>query len=301
MLLIAAIIIMSIIPSLFSKNWIIDILSHFKLQYCILLLIILIINLIYSISRFLNIVIGLCLIWNSLFIVPLFIKSNETLSQSDIILTISCINLLSSNSEYEMVTAYVKRKNPDILVLLEVTPKWEQEIEELFLSYTHRAVLPRNDNFGIAILSKYEIETSAEILNDLDIPSILGQLRLGNNQLTILATHPVPPIGESYFNSRNAQLKSIAEIRHKYSGNFMVIGDLNTSSYSKHFRKFSRSSGLQDSRKGFGILSTWPASFKPMQVTLDHCLVGGDIKVLKRETGDNIGSDHLPLYVELGI
>ena len=36
-------------------------------------------------------------------------------------------------------------------------------------------------------------------------------------------------------------------------------------------------------------------------VPIDHCLVSEDIAVISRKTGPRIGSDHLPLYIEVSI
>jgi endonuclease/exonuclease/phosphatase (EEP) superfamily protein YafD len=56
---------------------------------------------------------------------------------------------------------------------------------------------------------------------------------------------------------------------------------------------------LKDSRKGFGIASSWPTDHYIMRTTLDHFLLKGEIQVLKRTTERNIGSDHLPVYLKV--
>jgi endonuclease/exonuclease/phosphatase (EEP) superfamily protein YafD len=54
-------------------------------------------------------------------------------------------------------------------------------------------------------------------------------------------------------------------------------------------------------RDGFGLLPSWPTFlfFKWLMLPLDHCLVSNDIRVADARTGEPIGSDHLPLIVEI--
>ena len=79
----------------------------------------------------------------------------------------------------------------------------------------------------------------------------------------------------------------------------MVVGDFNNSSFSTYFQKLTETD-LKDSRLGFGLLPTWPANISFLQTTLDHILVSENIQVLDRTVGENIGSDHLPISVEIG-
>ena len=64
-----------------------------------------------------------------------------------------------------------------------------------------------------------------------------------------------------------------------------------------------RQTGLDNARKGFGLLPTWPA-FMPwpfLRIPIDHCLVSPDIRVIRMRTGRTIGSDHLPIIVDMAI
>jgi endonuclease/exonuclease/phosphatase (EEP) superfamily protein YafD len=76
---------------------------------------------------------------------------------------------------------------------------------------------------------------------------------------------------------------------------------MNTTTWSRYFRDFVGQSGLRSVRDGFGILATWPTFMGPrwMMIPIDHCFVSNDIRVVSASVGERIGSDHLPLIVEL--
>ena len=46
-------------------------------------------------------------------------------------------------------------------------------------------------------------------------------------------------------------------------------------------------------------MSSWPAEYCPLGITIDHCLVSPDIEVKQRLVGPDVGSDHLPVIVDL--
>lgn len=291
----------SFLPHIFPNYWLTDIFSHFKLQYIILLLMLLL-GVFFNKKRIFSVLLIVILIgWNSWFILPLYLENpgqNKTSTHS---ISILSINLLASNTNYLEVKNLIREKDADVLILLELSPQWENQMEKLYEIYPYRLMYPQKNNFGIGFLSKEPITSKLIIFGNNFPPSILGQLRVDDQLISILATHPVPPVNQDMFELRNLQLKKIAKFRHRYKENFIVIGDLNTTSYSLHFRQLLKASGLRDSRKGFGIASTWPVDFYPLRITLDHCLISKNLQIINRNTERDIGSDHLPIFVKIGL
>ncbi len=283
-----------------GDNWKLDLLSHFKVQYIIALMSTTLLGAVYIRKKIILLAFPLILLlsWD---IFPFFFPQNSSIDSSNSI-SISSINLLSSNGEFEKVSAYIDSKNADILVLQEFTELWRLMLEPQISNYPHLYEIPRTDNFGIAIYSKYPFHDVDVVYYDkVGAPSIECSLVLSNQKIHLVATHPVPPINQEQFDSRNNQLKQIAQKVSGFNGETIVIGDLNTSSFSKHFKQFRHYSNLRDSRDGFGLQASWPTWFRMMKTTLDHCLISEGLTVNNRETGPFIGSDHLPVYVELGL
>ncbi len=90
-----------------------------------------------------------------------------------------------------------------------------------------------------------------------------------------------------------------AEVNAKEQAS-IVIGDLNTTVWSNSYQILLSDTGMTNASEGFGFMPTWPTNLIPMMIPIDHCLVSEGFKVIDIRTGEDLGSDHLPLVVELG-
>ena len=107
----------------------------------------------------------------------------------------------------------------------------------------------------------------------------MARFKFNHQDVTLLASHPPPPVGTYHFDYRNDQLTKLAERINSTEGELILTGDLNTSSYSTHFKKLVNSTDLIDTRAGFGILPSWPTWFPLANITLDHCLISSGLAV----------------------
>ena len=57
--------------------------------------------------------------------------------------------------------------------------------------------------------------------------------------------------------------------------------------------------GLCDTRAGFGYQGSFPASSAILRIPIDHVLVSCEVGVRARRIGPDVGSDHLPVIVDL--
>ena len=299
-LFIVGVVFFSIVPNLFSGYWLLDVFSNFKLQYAVTSFVLLICSLfVFRRKSLALIILSISLLLNAYYIVPYYLKSSAKVDIKKELKLVS-INLLSSNTDIDLVKKYILEEDPDALVLMELTPAWEAQLNTITINSKYKKLVARTDNFGIAILTKYPMKSSVEYFAESTKPSIVADLKIENEKLTLVASHPVPPLGQDAFESRNQQLLSIIKNRDRFSKHLVIAGDFNTSSFSNHFRKLT-SGDLKDSRIGFGLLPTWPADYPLLQTTLDHILVSEQIKVIERSTGPSIGSDHLPISIKIGI
>ena len=187
-------------------------------------------------------------------------------------------------------------------MLQEVNYLWATAMESLQAEFPHSHVIPQNDNFGIAIYSRQPL-LDIDVLSGapLGFPSLVVQQVLGSSLVTYVTTHPIPPLGKLGFDARNEQLAVIGERIAEIYGPTVLIGDLNTTMWGHHYKMFVNDIGFRNTRDGFGVIPTWPRQLPFAMIPIDHCLVSDDFVVLDIRSGPDIGSDHLPLIVTLGL
>lgn len=213
------------------------------------------------------------------------------------------INIFSQNNEYHYLKEYINEETADVIVLQELTPSWQKNVAFIREKYPYYKEEVRGNNFGIAIYSKIPFDTViTKNYIDKGHPSLLGELEVNGKALSILATHPVPPLpNQERFEKRNKQYKLMkAEIDALSKENIILIGDLNSTVYSPNF-KLVQSDKLKDARSGFGLNNSWNAFIPIFRTNIDQCWVSKDIKVTNFYRGKDIQSDHFPIVAELKI
>ena len=278
-----------------------DIVSHFRLQYALGAIASGVVFVLLKRSRMVLASL-IVLIINLSFVAPFYVATDASLlTTNPTPVRLLLMNVLSSNENIEAVVAEIHRYQPDILVLEEITPRWFAALSGQLTDYPYQLHAVREDNFGIWLLSKFPV-SDEEIIpwGSARLPSATFRFRVGDQLARVVALHPMSPGDPQGVRWRNEQLRQIAARFQPTDDPLLVVGDLNTTSFAPIFQEFEQVLQLTDSRRGFGLQCSWPAlSFNPLMITMDHCLMSADWAVTRREVGDDVGSDHLPVYVEL--
>jgi endonuclease/exonuclease/phosphatase (EEP) superfamily protein YafD len=213
------------------------------------------------------------------------------------------INIYSGNNDYSYLKSYLSNEKADVVVLQELTPAWQKYVDFVRKEYPYYKEEVRANNFGIAIYSKKPlIKVSTKNYVDAMHPSILADVDVNGKVLSILATHPVPPLpNQARFERRNKQYQLMKqEIDALANENIMLIGDLNSTIYSPNF-KLVQSDKMKDARAGFGLNNSWNAMIPILRTNIDQCWVSKSIKVTNFYRGEDIKSDHFPIVAEIKI
>ena len=252
---------------------------------------------------------------NVLYLLPLFIipyivynemgifyfGTNNKEEQSNF--KIISINIFSQNNDFNYLKDFLNNESSDVIILQELTPTWQKNIEFIRQTYPYYKEEVRNNNFGIAIYSKIPFDTIiTKNYIDKEHPSLIGELNVNGKPISILATHPVPPLpNQARFERRNKQYQLMKkEIDSFRNENIILIGDLNSTIYSPNF-KLVQSDKLKDARSGFGLQNSWNAFIPILRTNIDQCWVSKNIKVTNFYRGEDIKSDHFPIIAEMKI
>lgn len=211
-------------------------------------------------------------------------------------------NVLTCNTNAPALLSLVARESPDVVVLQEPDDWWLRHLAPLTNSHPVYASLARDDNFGAAVYCRTGALSAAVFtLSDPEgAPSTLARIASCGRVLTVVGTHTLAPYDDYQWRGRNSFTLELAGALRKIKGPLVVTGDFNNTPWSAHFRAFLRASGLLDSAQGRGPQLTWPASSPPLaRIPLDHCFHSADVRILSRRAGPEIGSDHLPLIIDV--
>jgi endonuclease/exonuclease/phosphatase (EEP) superfamily protein YafD len=204
-------------------------------------------------------------------------------------------NVLAENTRYADLARLIRHEQPDVVGLVEVTPEWIAGLAEIRAAYPFRVEAPAGAT-GLVLWFRTPPETIDPPARPLPggSPFIHAEFRFAGRMRHLWLVHPTMP----FVRKNLPELPALGALVGRTPGSRIVIGDLNTTEGSPWFGAFVRATGLRDSRLGFGRQPSWPADM-PYRITLEHALVPADLAVVARRLGPDIGSDHLPLIVEL--
>ncbi|MEE9232851.1 MAG: endonuclease/exonuclease/phosphatase family protein [Nitrospirales bacterium] len=281
--------------------WLFELASHFRVQYFFILLTCAVLFL--GIGEFREaFLVGVFSLVNLFTIMPYNAEVHAVTRapESDVqIVRALLLNVNTSNKEFSIVREFIAANKADFIVLLEVNTTWLEQLQPVRKAYPFEKSMP-SEEYGIALLSRIPFE-EASIRMIGDLPSVIAKFNTQGRQFTLIGTHPRSPMGATRAKSRNRQLGELGRFIATHEGPMVLMGDLNLTPWSPFFQNLLVETGLQDSRNGYGIQPTWPSTFPPLWIPIDHILLSSDVVVHNRQVGPYIGSDHYPVVVEFSV
>lgn len=286
-----------------------ELLSHFQPQYFVISAIALVVLILSRRRSF--IAIGLfCSALLAVQIVPWYLPPLRLLPQPEANLRVLVSNLHDRNTQFDRVVSLVREENPDFAVFIEVNARWAEQLDGLGDILPYQFSPDRVEKRGVAVYSKRPLlDPQLKQFDSHETASIVSDLEISGQRLSVIATHPMPPVKSWRFRLRNQHFDNLGDYVPTLTQPTLVLGDLNTTMWSPYYQRLVRRTGLENARRGFGILPSWPTrnnfnalplfGARLLSIPIDHCLLTPDIQAIDVRTGPDIGSDHLPLLVDL--
>jgi endonuclease/exonuclease/phosphatase (EEP) superfamily protein YafD len=323
---------LTVMALLGDKGWIWSLTTHFRLQYLVIQLVAMCFALLgywkrarskapIGFESWLSLAVltffaGL----NLVVIMPYYLPATQAAKTPE---TKGRLKLLHSNlfgminHDTDRVIQAIQESDPDIVDLVEYTEPWQAKLESsgVFRKYPYHFA----GRSHIGLYSKIPLSNARMVFTSAtrkvtNQANIIAQIRIGGEPVTLLVAHPASPVLPSHLQMLQNSFRVWEKERPHWGRNLIIVGDLNTSPWSVEFKRLTQRTGLRDSQLGLGLQPSWPMLMPAiglrstptlltdiLTIPIDHVLISPQLVVLSRKTGPFVGSDHLPVIIELGI
>ncbi len=235
-------------------------------------------------------------------------------------------NIFAKNIDAARVIKEIEKERPDFIALQEYF--WTQRNifhPLLKQKYPFFEICKGGKRNNIAIYSKIKFNldnaSSCSIGDDHRISRLIANFKTKNNKtFSIVTTHLDWPIQLSKLDNgknllegiglmlerKRAQFANLSQVINNISKPLLLVGDLNSTSWSYSLRSFAKSSNLTLNTRAMPtfpnslyIAGAWRDVF-PL-ISLDHVLTSPEITLHKIYKGDPAGSDHNPIVAIFSI
>lgn len=218
-------------------------------------------------------------------------------------LRVISFNVLGSNTRFADVIGFLDDMDADVVLLHEAGRPWEEAMINSDLGYRVETTRHEEGLFGTLVLVRPGADIRSFGFNEGEPRSVEVLVStFGGRRVALLGVHPLAPTTEQRAALRDAQMRFAAEWATQQNGPTVVTGDFNAGPWSHAFYRLLDEGGLHNSQRGFGLEASFPAeSNVAFRIAIDHLVYAGDVWVVDRRLGPNLGSDHFPLIVDLAV
>ena len=217
------------------------------------------------------------------------------------------INLYARNRDEAAIMRAIDLANPDVLVLLEVTP-WSLDnvIRKHLLGRYEYVTQPRAHGAGTVMTRlPFRIgESASNSRGSFNRHPVL--LEVAGMDVALYAIHLISPGGPSLIAENRQQVTYFSEIARAEKRPTIIAGDCNFPQLSPNAAAFRRV-GLRSSHEliGYGLGNTWGPRWWPMLnqmpgVRIDHIWLSPALTATSHTVGPDTGSDHRPVIADIG-
>ncbi len=200
----------------------------------------------------------------------------------------------------EDVAGAIGRENPDVVVLVELTPERVEALADagMEVDFPHHALAPARGTSGSGIYSTIPLASSDRGTE----PSAQIAVTLAcDGPVVVQAVHTRQPLAE--LDSMREQMASLADVAVTATGPVILAGDFNTTPFNRSFSELL-DAGWHDAHldRGRGLARTFPTDGATVPLVLiDHVLGTADVGFDAVGEFSVPGSDHLGVSARVAV
>lgn len=278
--------------------WVLDLFSHFRLQYAVALGTL---AMVLSALRWHKVALlafaGSCAATVS--IVGYTGGPSRTVHAAASTFRFATFNAFYLNQDVVRIGAGLEAIGADVVTLQELDVAKARALARHLPSYPH-VYFDAAHRYGAVIFSRWPIIRQQTVeLTPAGSRAAQVVLDWHGKAITVIGTHLYWPFSARNVHLRDAALQRLARLAATIHGPVLIGGDFNITVWSPRFQDALAGSSLSDCARSHGLVPTWPTFFAPLSIRIDHCLASQDWQVVSVRTGPSLGSDHYPAITEL--
>jgi len=218
-------------------------------------------------------------------------------------------NLHSWDTDLAALKALVETEKPDIAVFTELAASHGETLRQLRPILPFQSALPKGNPREMILLSaRPPVSVEFDRSTGPGTPLLVAQLCPADGFcLTLLGLHAARPVPRGAV-ARDRELSHAAAVARRdieRGDRVILVGDLNVTPFSPAFSRLLAAGGLVDaaiapSERPHVPVATWGLRPELLPgLAIDHVLLGPGLDVVELRTGGPIGSDHLPLILDV--
>ena len=235
----------------------------------------------------------------------LVITPDSTLPPGEI--KVATLNVNVDNPDPSGVLAWIKRENPDIVMLIEANRHWRSLADQLLETLPFNRMADNSDRHGMILLSRFPLENATSTrAGPYSLPTLSVSVETPIGQLMVIGVHPNAPTSANDYQARNLYLAQISAMAQTTGKPTLMMGDFAAVPWSSGFETIRNLPNLQPDV--WKMPATWPPAAGRFGLPLDNILLtipytstrGLLIKSLT--AGVHVpGTAHLPLVATISL
>ena len=211
----------------------------------------------------------------------------------DLVVAVANVNIRQRNPD--ALLEWLRQKPANLVVLTELSPDYATALAaRKHAGFAHHAVHPLVSPPGLGVLSDRPLRNVRVLPDGLGALRMEADLDVDGRTVRFVAAHPKPPMATRKYLARDRLLRNLA--MDAATRPTIVAGDLNATPWSSALL----GSDLRSLRRVSGWAPTYPSEAGGwFGIGIDHVLVSSEFAGTGAERGPDIGSDHLPVRVNV--